>query len=240
MAPAAPGEDRKCGAVRVHAELHPLADGGGHSGSSGRRIAFRVMSAGVRAGLPDPYAVAVMDEIGIDLSEHEPQSLGIIGDQLFDIIISLSPEAHHHALELTRTMAAEVEYWPTMDCSLALAQPKREHIIAAYRGVRDELFERIRARFAPRRRADCLEPAVEAVASVAAPRRSAASQARAACGTTKNTSWLAGTLDVDEAAAFECEAAGEAGRVRAQTRMRPGSDWPSRRDARFTASPQMS
>ncbi len=106
-----------------------------------------VASAGVRAGMLDPYAVAVMDEIGIDLSEHEPQSLTVLGDQLFDVIISLSPEAHHHAMELTRTMPAEVEYWPTLDCSLALAQPKREKILFAYRGVRDELFRRIRLRF---------------------------------------------------------------------------------------------
>ncbi len=106
-----------------------------------------VMSAGVRAGLSDPYAVAVMDEIGIDITEHEPQSLSIIGDRLFDVIISLSPEAHHHVLELTRTTAAQVEYWPTLDCSLALSQPKREKIISAYRGVRDDLFRRIRTRF---------------------------------------------------------------------------------------------
>lgn len=112
---------------------------------AGGRI--QVASAGVRAGLLDPYAVAVMDEIGIDLSEHEPQSMQVIGDQLFDVIISLSPEAHHHALELTRTMAAEVEYWPTYDCSLALARPKRELIVTAYRSVRDDLFRRVRDRF---------------------------------------------------------------------------------------------
>lgn len=112
---------------------------------AGARIS--VTSAGVRAGLSDPYAVAVMDEIGIDISEHEPQSLRIIDDRLFDVIVSLSPEAHHHVLELTRTSAAEVEYWPTLDCSLALSSPKREKIIEAYRGVRDELFRRIKRRF---------------------------------------------------------------------------------------------
>ena len=112
--------------------------------SNGRYV---VMSAGVRAGLPDPYAVAVMDEIGIDLTEHEPQALTVLRDQLFDVIISLSPEAHHHALELTRLMAADVEYWPTFDCSLALSRPKREQIITAYRGVRDDLVRRIRDRF---------------------------------------------------------------------------------------------
>lgn len=111
------------------------------------RDRFDVISAGVRAGQPDPYAVAVMDEIGIDLSEHEPQSLGIIGDRLFDVVVSLSPEAHHHTLELTRTMVTDVEYWPTFDCSLALAQPRRDEILKAYRGVRDELFKRVVRKF---------------------------------------------------------------------------------------------
>lgn len=109
---------------------------------------FRVLSAGVRSGILDPYAVAVMDEIGIDISEHEPQTLEAVKDEIFDLIISLSPEAHHHALEFTRTMAVEVEYWPTIDCSLALAKPKRELIANAYRDVRDRMFARVRDRFA--------------------------------------------------------------------------------------------
>ena len=146
MAATAPGDQRKavlftCALNSIRspmaaAILHHLA---------GEQV--KVTSAGVRAGRLDPYAVAVMDEIGIDLSEHEPQAITIIADELFDVIISLSPEAHHHALELTRTMAAEVEYWPTLDCSLHVSQPKRDLVIAAYRGVRDQLFERIRKRF---------------------------------------------------------------------------------------------
>lgn len=146
MSPAASGEERKSVlfACTLNCIRSPIAAAILDHLAGGR---IRVTSAGVRSGLLDPYAVAVMSEIGIDLSEHEPQSLAIVGDQLFDIIISLSPEAHHHALEFTRTMAAEVEYWPTLDCSLALSQPKRELIIAAYRGVRDDLFRRIRERF---------------------------------------------------------------------------------------------
>lgn len=109
---------------------------------------FLVLSAGVFAGYSDPYAVAVMDELGIDMTEHEPQTLkAVVGDKLFDTIVSLSPEAHHHALELSRTMAAECEYWPTFDSSLMLDRPKREDIAASYRTVRDQLFHRIRQRF---------------------------------------------------------------------------------------------
>jgi protein-tyrosine-phosphatase len=112
---------------------------------AGMRLA--VASAGVRAGLPDPYMVAVMDEIGIDMSDHEPQALDAIGEATFDLIITLSPEAHHHALELTRTMVADVEYWPTYDATAPAGKETREQKIARYRGVRDGLFQRIKARF---------------------------------------------------------------------------------------------
>jgi protein-tyrosine-phosphatase len=105
-----------------------------------------VQSAGVRAGEPDPFAVAAMDEIGIDISKHRPAAIEDLEDTSFDLIVTLAPEAHHQALELTRTMAADVEYWPTMDPSAAAGN--REQIMEAYRGVRGQLFERIRARFA--------------------------------------------------------------------------------------------
>jgi protein-tyrosine-phosphatase len=113
----------------------------------GRRIEVR--SAGVRAGELDPYAVAVMDEIGIDISDHEPRTLRDIGDEIYDLIITLSPEAQHHAVELTRIMAAEVEYWPTEDATVYGDWESREELLAHYRHVRDQLFQRIKTRFLP-------------------------------------------------------------------------------------------
>lgn len=109
----------------------------------------RVASAGVKPGDPDPYAVAVMDEIGIDMSEHEPSVLADLGDATFDLIVTLSPEAHHHAIELTRTMAAEVEHWPTLDATVPGGRAGREAKLERYRTVRDQLFARIKARFMP-------------------------------------------------------------------------------------------
>jgi protein-tyrosine-phosphatase len=103
-------------------------------------------SAGVRPGEPDPFAIAVMDEIGIDIARHHPRAIEDLEDTSFDLIITLAPEAHHKVLELTRTMAADVEYWPTMDPSAVSGN--REQILDAYRAVRDQLFERIRSRFA--------------------------------------------------------------------------------------------
>jgi protein-tyrosine-phosphatase len=106
-----------------------------------------VESAGVRSGQPDPFTRAVMDEIGIDISNHNPHTLQELDDTSFDLIITLSPEAHHQALELTRTMAVKVEYWPTFDATALIGYASREQILAAYRSVRDTLFDTIKRRF---------------------------------------------------------------------------------------------
>jgi len=112
---------------------------------AGRRL--YVESAGVRAGGGDAFAAEVMDEIGIDIAAHKPHTLRDLHDTSFDVIVTLSPEAHHQALELTRTMALDVEYWPTFDATMMIGQGSREQILQAYRSVRDQLFERIKRRF---------------------------------------------------------------------------------------------
>ncbi|MCL4768335.1 MAG: low molecular weight phosphatase family protein [Hyphomicrobiaceae bacterium] len=106
-----------------------------------------VESAGIRAGERDPFVDAVMNEIGIDMKLHRPRTLRELDDTTFDLIVTLSPEAHHQALELTRTMAVEVEYWPTFDASIVAETGSREQVLEAYRGVRDSLFNRIKQRF---------------------------------------------------------------------------------------------
>ncbi len=106
-----------------------------------------VQSAGVRRGEVNGFMATALDEIGIDGSKHKPHTLQELEEWEglnFDLIISLSPEAHHAALELTRTVAAEVEYWPTPDPSLA--QGSREQVLDSYRNVRDGLLYRIRLR----------------------------------------------------------------------------------------------
>lgn len=102
-------------------------------------------SAGVRAGEPDPFAIAVMDEIGIDISGHVPQAIDDLHDLSFDRIITLAPEAQHKALELAQGYAIDVVYWPTPDPTLATGP--RDMILDAYRGVRDRFFDRIKAEF---------------------------------------------------------------------------------------------
>jgi protein-tyrosine-phosphatase len=105
-------------------------------------------SAGVKKGELDPFAVAVMEEIGLDIGKHRPHTFEELDEWEglnFDLIVTLSPEAHHKALDLTRTLAAEVEYWPTPDPTGVVGN--REQMLNAYREVRDQLVERIKQRF---------------------------------------------------------------------------------------------
>jgi protein-tyrosine-phosphatase len=105
-------------------------------------------SAGAKKGEIDPFAIAVMDEIGIDLSKHRPRTFEELEDLdglNFDLIITLSPEAHHRALELTRRLAVDVEYWPTADPTIV--EGSREQRLEGYRSLRDQLMARIKQRF---------------------------------------------------------------------------------------------
>jgi protein-tyrosine-phosphatase len=108
-----------------------------------------VDSVGVRAGEIDPFAIEVMAEIGIDLSHHRAKSFQALDDSSFDLVVSLSPEAQHSAVELTRWMACDVEYWPTFDPTVV--EGSRTMRLDAYRKVRDELLARITERFPAQR-----------------------------------------------------------------------------------------
>jgi protein-tyrosine-phosphatase len=105
-----------------------------------------VDSCGLRAaGERDPFAEAVMDEIGLDLASHRPKTFDALEDGSFDLVISLSPEAQHRAVELSRGRAVEIEYWRTFDPTVV--EGAREQRLDAYRRVRDELEQRIIRRF---------------------------------------------------------------------------------------------
>jgi protein-tyrosine-phosphatase len=107
-----------------------------------------VESCGVKAGVLDPLAVEVMEEIGIDLSHLHPKTFETLADTSFELIITLSPQARHKALELTRTMAVEVEYWKVPDPSAF--DGSREQRLAAYREARDTILRFLKERFAAR------------------------------------------------------------------------------------------
>jgi protein-tyrosine-phosphatase len=102
-------------------------------------------SVGVRKKDIDPFVVVVLGEIGIDVSDHKPKSFDELEDSSFDLVISLSPEAQHQAVEMTRTMACDVEFWHTFDPSIV--EGNRETRLEAYRQVRDTLLGKIEERF---------------------------------------------------------------------------------------------
>jgi len=102
-------------------------------------------SVGVQPTELDSFAVAVLDEIGIDLHSHHGKSFEDIDPSSFDLIVTLSPEAHHSALEFTRSASTDVEYWPIPDPSAI--EGSREARLDAYRRTRDLILARLKARF---------------------------------------------------------------------------------------------
>lgn len=93
----------------------------------------------------DPFVTIVMDELGADLSHHHPKNFDDLEDGSFDVVISLTPQAQHRAVEMARGRATDIEYWPTWDPTLATGS--RDVILDAYRRTRDQLAARIIARF---------------------------------------------------------------------------------------------
>src|SRR3954449_10752145 len=88
-----------------------------------------VASAGVNKAELDPFAVAALEEVGIDIARHRPMTFEELEDWEglnFDLIVTLSPEAHHKALDLTRRLAADVEYWPTPDPTVATGNREQQ------------------------------------------------------------------------------------------------------------------
>jgi len=100
-----------------------------------------VASAGVKHGERDPFVDVVLDEVGLDLGNRQPQTLDELEDDYFDLIITLAPEAHHRALDMHRANAVDVVYWPTPDPTVAIGT--RDQILAAYRQVRELLSKKI-------------------------------------------------------------------------------------------------
>ena len=108
-------------------------------------LSIQVRSVGVFKGELDPFAVAAMEEVGIDISRHKPHAFDELEDARFDLVVALSPEAQHHAVEMTREAARDAVFWNMMDPTLV--DGAREMRLDAYRQVRDQLKRRILERF---------------------------------------------------------------------------------------------
>jgi protein-tyrosine-phosphatase len=131
-------------ACSLNAVRSPMAEGLAKSLLS---QSIYVDSAGLSTNELDPFAVAVMAEIGIDITNHNTQCFDDISVEQFDLIVALSHEAYVRAQAITRLSSVEVEYWETDDPT-ALNNGSRESRLMAYREVRDKLRKTIRSRFA--------------------------------------------------------------------------------------------
>ena len=105
-----------------------------------------VASAGIRPGEQDPFVTAVMAEQGIDLSGRETRTIEQIDDTFFDLIVTLTPTAHHVALDHEHVEFGDVVYWPAGDPTVVTGS--REQRMEAYREVRDRISARVNELFA--------------------------------------------------------------------------------------------
>jgi len=104
-------------------------------------------SVGIRSeeDCANPFAIAVMEEVGLDISGHKPKTFADLMDSSFDLVVTLSPEAQHKAIDLTRTLDCRVEYWPTLDPTAVTGN--RENIMSSFRQTRDMITLNIKKRF---------------------------------------------------------------------------------------------
>ncbi|WP_262504502.1 arsenate-mycothiol transferase ArsC [Roseivivax sediminis] len=113
-----------------------------------------VQSVGVLGDLDiDGFAIAACAEIGVELSRHRARSfeeLEALGEALsgFDLIVTMSPAARRHALDLTRLFHLSVEYWPVMDPT-GIGED-RETKLNAYRQTRDQIHDQLKGKWGPR------------------------------------------------------------------------------------------
>ncbi len=101
-------------------------------------------SAGVTPGQPDPLSQAALEEVGLAIPAG-PRTVESLKLGRYGLIVALSPQAQHRALELTRNTGTPVEFWPVADPSVV--DGSREQRLAAYRAVRDDLLKKVKERF---------------------------------------------------------------------------------------------
>ena len=125
-------------ACNMNSVRSPMAEALGRA-ALGPRV--RVESCGVYAGILDPFAAQALTEAGLAAPSREPREFAEVRPEAFDLVIALTPEAAAEA----RRLGARVEFWDTENPTET--RGTRDDLLEAYRGVRDQLAARIRARF---------------------------------------------------------------------------------------------
>ena len=102
---------------------------------------FEVFRAGTKPGSVRPEAVAVMQEIGIDISGHRSKSVNEFSGQPIDYVVTVCDNAR----DTCPVFPAGTEriHWSLEDP--AAAQGGDEARLAAFRRIRDQIHERVKA-----------------------------------------------------------------------------------------------
>jgi arsenate reductase len=107
--------------------------------------AIEVYSAGVEARGLSPRAVAVMDEVGVDIRQQTSKTIAEIPAGEIDTVITLCGDAAARCPVFPGVVVRE--HWALADP--ARAEGSEEAILEAFRSVRDELQKRVRSPFGP-------------------------------------------------------------------------------------------
>lgn len=104
-----------------------------------------IQSVGLQPGLLDGFAISIMAEHGIDISNHTPKPIDDIPLENFDLLITLSPESHAAIMAWIGDKKIPVEHWPISDPSTATGN--RDQILQSYRNIREEILRQLTTRF---------------------------------------------------------------------------------------------
>jgi arsenate reductase len=100
---------------------------------------YEVFSAGTKPSLVRPEAIAVMREIGIDISDHRSKSVDEFIGQELDLVVTVCDNAKESCPVFPSS--TQRLHWPFEDPAVvAGAEEKR---LAAFRSIRDQIQERI-------------------------------------------------------------------------------------------------
>ena len=106
---------------------------------------YEVCSAGMNPGGVNPFAAAVMEEVGIDISDHTSDSVDAYADTTHDIVVTVCDDAAENCPYIP---AQKENLHRGFDDPSAVTGPDEEKH-AAFRQVRNELAEWIDATFGP-------------------------------------------------------------------------------------------
>lgn len=100
----------------------------------------RVQSAGSAPSRVNPYAVAVMRELGVDLSAQRSKSVDTIDPETVDTVVTLCAE---EVCPVFLGRARRV-HWPIPDPASADPSLTEEDMLGRFRAARDEILRRLR------------------------------------------------------------------------------------------------